>query len=55
MVNEQDETAANQRTERAINVLRDYTDQSGAQAPSITSTSTGVLINYARELVRESS
>jgi len=42
-------------TERAIKVLREYSTRSDAQAPAITSSSTGVMINYARDLVRKAS
>ena len=40
-------------TERAIKVLRERSKRS--DAPAITSSSTGVMINYARELVRKAS
>jgi hypothetical protein len=46
---------ADQRTKRAIDVLRLYASESDAQAPAITPSSTGVTINYARQLVREAS
>ncbi len=43
------------RTERAIDVLRDYSAKSEGNEPAITSTSTGVMINTARDLVRKAS
>jgi hypothetical protein len=43
-----------QRTERAIAVLREYA-QREPSAPTITNSSTGVMINYARQLVRKAS
>jgi hypothetical protein len=43
------------RTERAINVLRERAEKSTSQAHPLTSTSAGVMINYARELVRRAS
>ena len=44
-----------QRTERAINVLREYASASESQEPRITATSTGVMINRAQQLVREAT
>ncbi len=43
-----------QRTEKAIKVLREYAEAEHS-APTITKSSTGVMINYARQLVRKAS
>ncbi len=44
-----------ERTERAIRVLREYATATEAHSPAITKSSTGVMINYARQLVRKAS
>jgi hypothetical protein len=55
MTDEERRIAADLRTERAINVLRDRSAKSEVQRPPLTSTSFGVMLNYARELVRKAS
>ncbi|HEY1655312.1 MAG TPA: hypothetical protein VGF86_09385 [Candidatus Tumulicola sp.] len=45
-------TAA-ERTTAAINVLRQIASASEAQVPQITESSTGVVINRAREAVKK--
>jgi hypothetical protein len=47
--------SAQRGTAAAINVLRERALTSGAQVPQITESSTGVMINRARELVRRAT
>ncbi|MGA9272056.1 MAG: hypothetical protein WA431_14440 [Candidatus Cybelea sp.] len=47
--------SAQRGTAAAINVLRERASTSGAQVPQITESSTGVMINRARELVRRAT
>ncbi len=42
-----------QRTKRAIDVLKKFSAAAGMRAPAITPSSTGVMLNHARALVRK--
>ena len=44
-----------QRAKRAIDVLKKFSAAAGMRAPAITSSSTGVMLNHARALVRKAS
>jgi hypothetical protein len=46
------EKSSEQRTEAAIEVLRQHAAATAAQVPKITDESTGVIITQARALVR---